>query len=210
VIAPPPDWNDNIHVTGYWFLDSAEDWTAPSALTDFLESGPPPVYIGFGSMGNRKPAETTDLVLDALRRIDQRAILLSGWGGLHETDLPDSVFMIDSVPHSWLFSRVAAIVHHGGAGTTAAALRSGSPSVIVPFFGDQPFWGRRVAELGVGPSPIPRQKLTAERLARAIRQALTDNEMRQRAAQLGSRIRLEDGIARAAAVIGQVEKGWAA
>jgi sterol 3beta-glucosyltransferase len=207
VIPPPPDWNDDIHVTGYWFLDEAQDWTPPTALTDFLESGPSPVFIGFGSMSNRNPQEATDLVVKALKRIDQRAILLSGWGGLQKTELPDSIFMIDSIPHAWLFPRLAAVVHHGGAGTTAAGLRAGVPSVIVPFFGDQPFWGRRVAELGVGPAPIPRKKLTAERLARAIQAAVTDEEMRQRAARLGAQIRAEDGIAGAVAVVQHIERG---
>jgi UDP:flavonoid glycosyltransferase YjiC (YdhE family) len=156
-------------------------------------------------MSNRKPEETADLVLQALARTQQRAIILSGWSGLHKANLPDSVFMLDSIPFSWLFPRVAAVVHHGGAGTTAAGLRAGVPSVVVPFFGDQPFWGQRIAELGVGPEPIPRKKLTVERLAHAIREAVTDQTMRQRAANLGSRIQAEDGIARAVAVVQQIE-----
>ncbi len=205
VIPVPSDWNENIHVTGYWFLDESDDWTPPSALTNFIESGSPPVYIGFGSMSNRKPEEMADLVVRALKQIDQRAILLSGWGGLSKTDLPDSIFMLDSIPHAWLFPRVAAVVHHGGAGTTAAGLRAGVPSVIVPFFGDQPFWGRRVADLGVGPEPISRQRLTAERLATAIQQAVTDQEMRQRAAKLGEKIRGENGIARAVEIIARIK-----
>ena len=206
VIPVPADWDGNTHVTGYWFVDEIDGWTPPSALLDFLEAGTPPVYIGFGSMSNRNPRETAELIIRALKQIGQRAILLSGWGGLHSEDLPDSIFMIDSIPHSWLFPRVAAVVHHGGASTTAAGLRAGIPSVIVPFFGDQPFWGRRVAELGVGPNPIPRGKLTSERLANAIQQAVTDKGMHERAASLGAKIQTEDGIARAAEVIEQIEK----
>jgi UDP:flavonoid glycosyltransferase YjiC (YdhE family) len=205
VIPAPSDWNENIHVTGYWFLDESDDWAPPSALTNFIESGSPPVYIGFGSMSNRKPEEMADLVVRALTQIDQRAVLLSGWGGLSKTDLPDSIFMLDSIPHAWLFPRVAAVVHHGGAGTTAAGLRAGVPSVIVPFFGDQPFWGRRVADLGIGPEPISRQRLTAGRLATAIHQAVTDQEMRQRAAELGEKIRGENGIARAVEIIARIK-----
>jgi UDP:flavonoid glycosyltransferase YjiC (YdhE family) len=125
---------------------------------------------------------------------------MSGWGGLSAAGRPGSVYVVESVPHAWLFPRVAAVVHHGGAGTTAAGLRAGVPSVVVPFFGDQPYWGRRVAALGVGPAPIPRQQLTAERLAAAL-MATTDEGMRGRAAELGARIRAEDGIARAAAVV---------
>jgi UDP:flavonoid glycosyltransferase YjiC (YdhE family) len=206
VIPPSPDWDNTIHITGYWFLDPAADWTPPSALMEFLQAGPPPVYVGFGSMSNRKPEETADLVLQALTRTKQRAVLLSGWGGLRKADLPNSVLMVDSIPFSWLFPRVAAVVHHGGAGTTAAGLRAGVPSVVIPFFGDQPFWGQRIAELGVGPEPIPRRKLTVERLAQAIQKALTDQTMRQRAANLGAKIQTEDGIARAVAVVQQIEK----
>jgi UDP:flavonoid glycosyltransferase YjiC (YdhE family) len=204
VLPPPADWGTSIHVTGYWFLDPEEDWTPPPALVEFLQAGPPPVYVGFGSMSHRKPKETADLILKALAQAGQRAILLSGWSGMQAIETPESVFAIDSVPHAWLFPRVAAVVHHGGAGTTAAGLRAGAPSVIVPFFGDQPFWGQRVAELGVGPTPISRKKLTVERLAQAIHQAATDPGMRQRASWLGANIRAEDGIARAVAVVEQI------
>jgi UDP:flavonoid glycosyltransferase YjiC (YdhE family) len=210
VIPPPPDWDADTHVTGYWFIDTAADWTPPSDLMDFLRAGPPPVYIGFGSMSTRKPEETADLVIQALRKINQRAILLSGWSGMHTAAMPDSVFMIDSIPHSWLFPRVAAVVHHGGAGTTAAGLRAGVPSVVIPFFADQPFWGQRVARLGVGPEPVPRRQLTVERLAHAIQTAVTDQTMRQRAAGLGLKIKAEDGVGRAVAVVRQLAERKAA
>ncbi|NJM23628.1 MAG: glycosyltransferase family 1 protein, partial [Richelia sp. SM1_7_0] len=123
-----------------------------------------------------------------------------------KSDLPNTVFMVDSIPHSWLFPRMAAIVHHGGAGTTAAALRAGVPSILIPFFGDQPFWGQRVAELGVGPKPIPRKQLTVQKLAFSIHTAMTDGLMRQRAADLGAKIQAEDGIANAVAIIEEMEK----
>lgn len=210
VIPKPVDWAGNIHVTGYWFLDEAPDWTPPPALIDFLDSDPPPIYLGFGSMSDRKPEETTTLILQALAQTRQRAVILSGWGGLGRTELPDSVIMVDSIPHSWLFPRVAAVVHHGGAGTTAAGLRAGVPSIIIPFFGDQPFWGRRVAALGAGPEPIPRKKLTVESLARAIQQAVTGSTIRQQAAQIGKQIRAEDGIGRAVDVVQTLEASGAA
>jgi sterol 3beta-glucosyltransferase len=117
--------------------------------------------------------------------------------------------MVESVPHSWLFSQVAAVVHHGGAGTTAAGLRAGVPSIVIPFFGDRLFWGQRVAKLGVGPDPIPRKQLTAERLAQAIRTAVTDRATIRRAADLGAKIQAEDGIANAVAIVGEIEKGGA-
>jgi sterol 3beta-glucosyltransferase len=200
VIPQPSDWK-NTQVTGYWFLDEAADWIPPRALLDFLEGGTPPVYIGFGSMGSRKPKETADLVLAALDRTGQRGILLSGWGGLTQENLPDTVCIVDSVPHSWLFPRVAAVVHHGGAGTTAAGLRAGVPSIVIPFFGDQLFWGHRVEKLGVGTAPIPRKQLTVERLAQAIHRAVTDSVMLQSAVNLGAKIQVEDGIANAVGVI---------
>lgn len=205
IIHPPSDWH-NTHVTGYWFLDEAPDWTPPAALLNFLQSGSPPVFIGFGSMVSRNPEEMADLVLQAIALTGQRAILQSGWNGLSKSDLPDTVLIVDSIPHFWLFQHVAVVVHHGGAGTTAAGLRAGIPSVVIPFFGDQPFWGQRVAELGVGSEPIPRKRLTAERLAEAIHRAMTDRSMRQRAADLGAKIQAEDGVANAVAVVHELEK----
>ena len=205
VIPQPSDWQ-NTQVTGYWFLDAAADWTPPAALMKFLNSGKPPVYIGFGSMGSRKPVATAALVLAALDRSGQRGILLSGWGGLSQANLPDTVLMVESIPHSWLFPRMAAVVHHGGAGTTAAGLRAGVPSIVIPFFGDQLFWGQRVAKLGVGTAPIPRKQLTVELLAQAIDRAVTDPVMIRQAANLGAKIQAEDGIAHAVAVIHAIEQ----
>ncbi len=205
VVPRPPDWGDHVHVTGYWFLDPPADWQPPADLLDFLEAGPPPVYIGFGSMSSRNAERMTGVVVEALKRAGQRGILLPGWGGLSRSDLPGDVLVIEPIPFSWLFPRMAAVVHHGGAGTTAAGLRAGVPSLVVPFIADQYFWGRRVADLGVGPEPIPRRKLSAGRLAEAISAAVTDGAMRRRAAVLGERIRAEDGVARAVEVL---EGGW--
>jgi len=138
-----------------------------------------------------------------LERTGQRAVLSSGWGGLEKEDLPATVFMIGSIPHTWLFPRMAAVVHHGGAGTTAAGLAAGVPSIVTPFFGDQLFWGQRVYELGVGPKPIARHRLTAENLAEAIRSAILDPKINKNAAELGERIRAENGIAQAVSMIEQ-------
>jgi sterol 3beta-glucosyltransferase len=201
VLPRPHDWPENHLVTGYWFLDPPDDWAPPADLVDFLNAGEPPVYIGFGSMGSRNPEEAGAIALEALKRSGQRGVLASGWGGLKATDLPDTVHLISSIPHRWLFPRMKAVVHHGGAGTTAAGLGAGVPSVIIPFMGDQPFWGKRVADLGVGPVPIPRKRLTAERLADAIGEMVSNAGMRQRAAALGLQIQAEDGIGSAAAFI---------
>jgi len=202
IISPkPPDWGDNIHVCGYWFLDPAPYWQPSAQLITFLEAGAPPVYIGFGSMANRAPQKTAQLAQEALELSGQRGILAAGWGGLDNANLSDNIFALDSVSHAWLFPRMAAVVHHGGAGTTGAGFRAGVPSVLVPHMGDQPFWAKRVTELGVGPQPIPRRKLTSERLAAAITTATTDQNMQARAAALGERIRAEDGVARAIEII---------
>ena len=198
VLPPPSEWTpDRTRVTGYWFLDAPPDYAPPPALADFLAAGDPPVYIGFGSMVTDEAQRLSALVIDALRRTGRRAILLGGWGKFGGTDLPDHVLQIDSAPHDWLFERVAAVVHHGGAGTTGASLRAGKPALIVPFTADQPFWGDRIAALGVGLPPIPHQRLTADALSAGIERLLTDAPMRERAAVLGSAIRAEDGTAAA-------------
>jgi UDP:flavonoid glycosyltransferase YjiC (YdhE family) len=201
VIPHPPDWDATHHVTGYWFLDSTPDFTPPPDLQAFLDAGAPPISIGFGSMASRDAAETTAIALAALAKTGQRGILLTGWGGIQETDLPDDVFKLDAIPHDWLFPRMKAIVHHGGAGTTAAVLRSGVPGIVVPFFADQPFWGDRATQLGVSPQPIPKKQLSADRLANAIHQTLESSVIQQRAKQVRSAIHAEDGIDHAIQVV---------
>lgn len=200
VVPRPANWSDRLQVTGYWFLEQPTNWQPSQALLDFLAAGSPPVYLGFGSMSGGDTAQT-EMILQALKQTGQRGILLTGWGGIVPTDLPDNVFLLNSVPHDWLFPQMAAIVHHGGAGTTAAALRAGVPSVVVPFFGDQPFWGDRVMKLGTSPSPIPKAELTVDRLATAITTAVTDSRMQQQAQMIGAAIRAENGVQRAVEVV---------
>jgi sterol 3beta-glucosyltransferase len=191
------------HVTGYWFVPAAPTWSAPPALEAFLAGGGPVVAIGFGSMVSDDPKAATALVLGAVRRAGVRAVLVTGWGGLASHPEADDVFVTESLPYDWLFPRVAAVVHHGGAGTTGLALQAGVPAIVVPFTVDQPFWGSRVAALGVGPTPIPRKRLTQELLADALRRTVADEAMRARAAALGERIRAEDGVAEAVAIFGR-------
>ena len=193
VLPKPDEWSVRSHVTGYWFLDQP-DWQPPAELRNFLNAGPAPMYIGFGSMTGNRPDENARIVLQTLGRTQQRGLLLSNEDGLRQSDLPENVFVLRSAPHDWLFPRMAGVVHHGGAGTTAAGLRAGVPTITVPFFLDQPFWGHRVNMLGVGSAPIPRKQLSAERLSAAIQTAVTDPAMRQRATDLGTRIRGEDGV----------------
>lgn len=200
VVPPPPDWPADVHVTGYWFVDEP-DYTPPPELVHFLEAEPPPVYVGFGSMAGTDPERTSAVVLEALERAEQRGIVATGWGGLTARAAPKHVFVTDAVPHDWLFPRVRAVVHHGGAGTTAAGLRAGKPTVICPFSVDQPFWGRRVAALDAGPKSIPPSRFTAETLADTIRLAACDPFYGQRATEIGEAIRQEDGVGRAVEVL---------
>lgn len=194
VIPIPDDWGDNIRADGYWFLEQDPDWRPSPELQAFLDAGTPPVYVGFGSMVGLKPKELTQTIVDALQLAGVRAVLATGWGGLEADTLPESVFMLDQAPHDWLFPRMSAVVHHGGAGTTAAGLRAGKPSVICPYFGDQPFWGNRIHDLGVGSKPIPLKKLTAENLSEAIREVTTNQSIKDKAQSLGEKVRSEDGI----------------
>jgi sterol 3beta-glucosyltransferase len=197
----PHDWPETAFVTGYWFLDQDEGWRPPEQLEAFLRAGEPPIYIGFGSMAGRKPERMTNIVIDALKKIEQRGIIATGWGGLSADDLPETIYKIDKVPHDWLFPQVAAVVHHGGAGTTAAGLRAGKPSVICPFLIDQPLWGARVHSLGVGPKPIPQNKLTVDKLANALEDAIANPPIRRKAELIGQKIRNEDGIGKAITII---------
>ncbi len=193
VVPHPDDWPATAHTTGYWFLDEDKNWQPPEALQRFLDAGQPPIYIGFGSMTGRDPDRMTRLIRDAVAQSGERALVAAGWSGLGAGDLPEHVHPIGLTPHPWLFARVAGVVHHGGAGTTAAGLRAGAPTLIIPHFADQPFWGQRVHALGVGPRPIPRQHLTADRLAAGLRE-LRASPLRERAAALSARICAEDGL----------------
>jgi sterol 3beta-glucosyltransferase len=194
IVPRPRDWPAWVHVTGYWFLDSPAAWEPPPALVDFLKAGSPPVYIGFGSTGYGDTEEAVELALRALKRSGRRGVLLSGRG---IASLSHDVLMVEDVPHDWLFPQMAALVLHGSAGTTAAGLRAGVPSILAPFTGDQFLWGQRVAGLGVGPRCIPRSKLTAEHLASAIRAATSDDAMKARSTALAHRIQAEDGVTQA-------------
>jgi sterol 3beta-glucosyltransferase len=197
VVPRPSDWPDTSQVVGYWFLDEPA-WEPSPDLAEFLVAGPRPIYVGFGSMVNSHAGEFTDTVLEAVKRSGQRAVLATGWGGLdaREGFWNERAFFVRHAPHDYVFPRVAAAVHHGGAGTTAAAVRAGIPSVIVPFYGDQPFWARCLGRLGVAPPPVERKSLTAAGLASAIAQC-QQPVMARRAAALGRAVRAEDGVAEA-------------
>jgi sterol 3beta-glucosyltransferase len=197
VLPRPKDWPQSSQVTGYWFLDQAQ-WRPSEALLEFLAAGSKPVYIGFGSMVSSNARAFTQTVLDAVKKSGQRAVLATGWGGLDGDDGPqdEQIFFLRHAPHDQLFPFMSAAVHHGGAGTTAAAVRAGIPSIIIPFFGDQPFWASCLNRNGVAPPALQRKSLTADALAAALTAALQPSMLRQ-AAVLGQTVRAEDGIAEA-------------
>ncbi len=200
VVPRPPDWPSSMHVTGYWFLEEDGSWTPPPDLQTFLEAGPPPVYVGFGSMRPPEPDAFARTVVEALRLAGVRGVFLTGWSGMRVQPSPD-LYVAEEAPHAWLFPRVAAVVHHGGAGTTAAGLRAGQPGVVVPFLLDQFFWGHRVQALGVGPAPVPAHRLTARRLAEAVDRAVSTPAFRGQAQTLADRLRAENGVERAVALV---------
>ncbi|KAL8848086.1 MAG: hypothetical protein Q9221_006888 [Calogaya cf. arnoldii] len=175
LIPKPSDWGPEIDIAGFVFLDLASSFKPPDTLTDFLDAGEPPVYIGFGSIVVDDPDRFTNMIFEAVEKAGVRALVNKGWGGLGDEDnTPDNIYMLENTPHDWLFPRVSAVVHHGGAGTTAIGLKCGKPTMIVPFFGDQPFWGAMVAKAGAGAQrPIPYKYLNSDSLAEGIRQCLT-------------------------------------
>ncbi len=203
IVPRPPDWGPNVHYTGYWRPEEPE-WSPPKALVDFLAGGSAPIFVGFGSMPVRNPQQVTQVVLEALQQTGQRTVLHAGWAGIGRTKLPDSVYLLDYAPYSWLFPQMAAVVHHGGSGTTGFGFWAGVPTILTPFLFDQFYWGRRIEALGIGPAPVPFKKLTVEKLANAIETAVSDSHMRQRAAELGHIIRQEDGLGQAVKLVEQI------
>jgi sterol 3beta-glucosyltransferase len=204
ILVPlPSDLPDYARVAGYWLLDAPPGWEPPQEVVDFLEAGPPPVFVGFASMGDpTKAKETTQLVIEALEKVGERGIIVSGWSGLgSDMALPESVCVVKSIPYAWLMSRVKVVVHHAGAGSTGYGLSSGVPNVVIPHFSDNHFWSQKVRALGVSPEPIPREGLTAEKLALALKEALENNRMNRMAALVGQRIKAENGVQQAVAEI---------
>lgn len=199
LVPKPPDWRDEIDVSGFVFLDLASSYTPPDPLAEFLASGEAPIYIGFGSIVVDDADAFTEMIFEAVRLAGVRALVSKGWGGLGRDDVPDHIFMLDNVPHDWLFPKVKACVIHGGAGTTAIALKSGKPTMVVPFFGDQHFWGSMIGRAKAGPEAIPYKNLSTEKLAEGIKYCLTD-EAQEKAQIIAENIAREgDGAENASA-----------
>ncbi len=208
VVPVPPDYPDHAHVTGCWVRPDPQPWRPTTELVDFLAAGEPPIYVGFGSMGFGKHAAARGrAVVEAVEAAGVRAVVATGWGGLAIDSSGADVHVLDEVRHDWLFPRTAAVVHHGGSGTTAAGLRAGRPTLVCPVLGDQGFWGERVRDLGAGPAPLPARKLTARKLTPLLVQLVSKQRFRQRSVVLQERMLGEDGIGNAVRVLEQVVSG---
>lgn len=195
LVPRPPDWPAHVAITGPWLesYDTQGPWHPPEDVVRFLAAGAPPVYVGFGSMTVADPAHLAALVVRALQRAGRRGIVHAGWAQLPYRDLPSTIMAVEPLPFDWLFPQLAAIVHHGGSGTTAVGFRAGVPTAVVPFGFDQYYWGERLHTLGVGAAPVPFRTLSEAQLAEAITAACQPT-MQQRAAEFGARARAEDGV----------------
>ena len=199
-LCPPADFPPNHKFTGVWHLASSS-YIPPTELVNFLAEGPPPVIITFGSMGGSNGRETTEILIDAVRKTNQRAIIQAGWGQLGTQEALPDIYCTEYIPHQWLFPKGCCVVHHGGAGTTASVCRAKVPSVVVAHHADQPYWGKRLLDLGVAPKHLRRRNLTAERLAKRIQQVLATPAMTTRAQVLGKQMEAEDGLTTAVDLI---------
>lgn len=199
VVPRPADWRAGLDVTGYWWPADRPDWRPPDEIAEFLRSGPPPVFISLGSTATACGEQLSSTIATALRKAGARAVIQTGWAGL--SGIGPNVITVGELPHAKLFPQMAAIIHHGGAGTTAAALRAGVPSVPVTGIMDQPFWARRLHVLGAATPPLRRTGLTSDDLAAAITDVTTDRRYTESAQRLSAAIGSEDGAARAVELI---------
>ncbi|MFI1393461.1 glycosyltransferase [Streptomyces sp. NPDC020681] len=192
VLQRPRDWRPGLRIAGYWWPHDPPQPQLPPRLRDFLADGPSPVFVGFGSSTVPDTERASETVVRALRAARLRGVVQSGWSGLHAEG--EDMLTVDEIPHSAVFPAMAAVVHHAGAGTTAAALRAGVPAVPVPIQFDQAFWSARLAALGVSPGPVPLRRLSTEVLTAALRQVTADPDYGQRARALAARLHQEDGV----------------
>ena len=199
LIPPSRDWGPHVHITGYYFLPRNDAYTPPRELKDFLDAGSQPVCISFGSMVNKDAEKIDAIIRESLKRTNNRGILLSGWGSTHRESTGDLLYL-ESAPHDWLLPKCKMLIHHGGAGTTSAALHAGIPQIVIPFMADQPFWGSRVHAVGVAPGPIRVSQLSVKKMVRAMTEA-ESKAILERAQVTGQRIRGEDGVGEAARLV---------
>lgn len=204
LLPKPDDWGETTYVTGFWMLKHAQAWQSEPELVDFLQAGSPPVYIGFGSMSSYHPAETLYIVVEALHRINQRGIILVEKEYMREQKLSEQIYITNGVPHDWLFLQMSAIVHHGGAGTTAASLAAGKPTIVVAHIVDQRFWGDRIAVSGAGPRPLSRRHLSIEKVAKMLHSVIGNENMQSKAEEVGKRLLEENGVEEAVHAINSI------
>ncbi|MER5308732.1 glycosyltransferase [Streptomyces sp. NPDC002773] len=202
VVPRPRDWPTGVDVAGYWWPH--DTGRLSPELEDFLAAGPPPVFVGLGSATVPGPERASRDIVAALRAVGVRGVVQRGWAGLNAES--EDILTVGDVPHSLLFPRMAAVVHHAGAGTTGAVLRAGVPTVPVPVQFDAAFWASRLTALGTAPGAVPLRRLTSGALAGALRRATTDASHRERARALADRLAAEDGIAPVLAVLDRLER----
>ncbi|CAN5616754.1 glycosyltransferase [soil metagenome] len=201
LLPEPPDWGGHRKVSGYCFLNSEGSWEPPKELTKFLENGPAPVCMGFGSSHIENATQIADVFARTLDGMGQRGILLGGWGELRGENPHRNILEMDEAPYDWLLPRTRGFVHHGSTGATHAALRAKIPSVTVPSYGDQLLWGHLLSRSGAAPAPIHRRKLSADNLSRAVSKIIVDPRLRNNAERLGEKVAREDGVGRAVDLI---------
>jgi sterol 3beta-glucosyltransferase len=201
VLPTPHDWPATVDVTGFWYMNTEPNWQTPVELARFLEQHPEPIMVGFSSQVARDPRAFTEKVTEAVLRTGKSAILLTGWGGLRQTDLPANILIQNAIPYDWIVPRLSGFLHHGGCGSMAMCLRHGIPSMAIPFGFDQMLWGKRIAELGLGPAPMDPNRIDVDILSESLVRMTEDPEIRANAQAMSVKIRKEDGVANAVRVI---------
>jgi sterol 3beta-glucosyltransferase len=204
IINRPYDWKSNHHITGYWFLDTKENWIPEDSLLKFLDTDKKIIYAGFGSMVNRDPEETSNMIIKSIKGLNIKLIIMTGWGGLSINQEHEDIYVVNQIPHDWLFPKINGAIHHCGAGTTSATLKAGIPNISIPFFGDQHFWGNRVYKLGLGTEPINRKDLDSINLRNAIINATTNENLINRSKIISKKINAENGVESAVKVIDNI------
>jgi sterol 3beta-glucosyltransferase len=203
VLRKPNDWSEHIKITGYWYLSATSNWAPPQSIVDFIHADSPPLYIGFGSMGIADPSALIKLISQGLAQSKQRAILAGYFPKAALENLPSYIMHIEAIPHDWLFPQMLGVIHHCGAGTTAAALRAGKATIPIPFCLDQPYWAKKIAELGAATQPIPYKTLTSDNLTVAIKELVLNDSLSRCAKALQEKILAEDGVGKASDYITQ-------
>jgi UDP:flavonoid glycosyltransferase YjiC (YdhE family) len=203
IVPKPYDWNDRIHLTGYWFLNHEAEWKAPSQIEKFIKAGSAPIYIGLGSKPTENPKKMTDIIIEALCISGQRGILSTGWKGLSKNYEHENVLFTDYIPFDWLFPKMSMVVHAGGLGTTFCGIRAGIPNIVLPFFDDEPFWANRIHALGIGPKPIPFKEINAKKLAHAINEVISNPRIKKDASFFGKLIDAEKGVEKAVHILNE-------